>query len=325
MENNNIEVDAENKISSKIFHINKEKYPQLAFYHQKCGDIVEHTYFQAFIMTLIIINALTMGLATYPAVRFNPRAQSIFDNIDFIFLLIFTIELALNFIYHGIYLFLNGWLVFDFFVVMSSWFFSSLKVIRTFRIFRSLRLIGRIPSLRKLIDALFDIVPDLLVICLFLAINFYIFGVLFTQLFMNLYSEGYSTWDYFSRLDITLFSLFQMMTLNDWSPIARDAMAMYGWAWIPFIAFVILQSFIMMNMIIAALCNSMTIIRENEELEKAKESEGNNIESDVDNLQKQVDSMTQTVLNIIGKFENDGNLGKELVPLENEKKFKEAE
>merc|ERR1719245_2053369 len=246
-------------------------------------------------MTLIIINALTMGLATYPAVRFNPRAQSIFDNIDFIFLLIFTIELALNFMYHGIYLFLNGWLVFDFFVVMSSWFFSSLKVIRTFRIFRSLRLIGRIPSLRKLIDALF------------------------TQLFMNLYSEGYSTWDYFSRLDITLFSLFQMMTLNDWSPIARDAMAMYGWAWIPFIAFVILQSFIMMNMIIAALCNSMTIIRENEELEKAKESEGNNIESDVDNLQKQVDSMTQTVLNIIGKFENDGNVGVELVPLENEK------
>merc|ERR1719438_165356 len=251
-------------------------------------------------MTLIIINALTMGLATYPAVRFNPRAQSIFDNIDFIFLLIFTIELALNFIYHGIYLFLNGWLVFDFFVVMSSWFFSSLKVIRTFRIFRSLRLIGRIPSLRKLIDALFQIVPELLVICVFLVINFYIFAVLFTQLFMDLYSDGGSTWDYFSRLDITLFSLFQMMTLNDWSPIARDAIAMYPWAWFPFILYIILQSFIMMNLIIAALCNAITIVREQGE-EQTKKTEAQKNEDDFNILQKEADDLNQTIDEIIRK------------------------
>ena len=180
MEYNQI-VETESKINkfTKMLHLDKEKHPKLSYYHQKCGDFVEHKYTQTFIMTLIIINAMTMGLATYPVIRFNPHAQSIFDFIDFIFLVIFTIELALNFVYHGIYLVLNGWLVFDLFVVMSSWFFSSLKVIRAFRIFRSLRLVGRVPALRKLIDALCEVMPQIFAIFLLLGISFYIFSMHF--------------------------------------------------------------------------------------------------------------------------------------------------
>jgi hypothetical protein len=74
----------------------------------------------------------------------------------------------------------------------------------------------------------------------------YIFAVMFTQLFKNLYAEGLTSEDYFSRMDYTFFTLFQIMTLDSWADIAREVMAVYSWAWLPFISFVIITGFIAM-------------------------------------------------------------------------------
>jgi len=43
---------------------------------------------------------------------------------------------------------------------------------------------------------------------------FYIFGVMFTQLFQSSYEDGVTDVDYFSSLDRTFFTLFQLMTLD---------------------------------------------------------------------------------------------------------------
>jgi len=305
--NDVVETESKTNTVTKILHFDEEKNPYLWYFHQKVGDFIQNRYFQIFIMILIIINALTMGLATYPLVRFNPHAQYIFDQIDLVFLIIFTIELGLHFIYYGIYLFCDGWLVFDFAIVMSSWFIGTLKIIRSFRIFRSLRLVSRIHALRVLIDALRQVLPQLFVIALLLCINFYIFSVLFTQLFKNLYRDDVTTWNYFSRLDNSLFSLFQIMTLNDWSPIARETMSVYSWAWFPFIVFITLQSIVMMNLIIAALCNSMTIVRENEKSQKKGNDEGGS-NSHIDSLQEEVNYLNQSLDEII-EFLNRNGIG----------------
>lgn len=95
----------------------------------------------------------------------------------------------------------------------------------------------------------------------------YIFAVMFTQLFKDLYQQGYTDQDYFSRLDGTFFTLFQIMTLDSWSDICREVMAVYSWAWIPFISFVIITGFIVVNLIIAVICDAISALND---VEKAK-------------------------------------------------------
>ena len=182
-----------------------------------CGDIVNRPRVQLAIIVLIVINAVMMGIATFDFVTENPAVKNAFEKADLAFLIIFTIELGMQFIYRGYTLFMDGWLVFDFLIVVLSWAFASLQIIRAFRIFRALRIITRIETMRNLVTALFDIMPRLGAITALLMLIFYIFAVLFTQLFGDLQLSG----EYFSRLDNSLFTLFVMMTM-EWADLARE-------------------------------------------------------------------------------------------------------
>jgi methyl-accepting chemotaxis protein len=93
----------------------------------------------------------------------------------------------------------------------------------------------------------------------------YIFAVMFTQLFKNLYETGVTgDIDYFGRIDKTFFTLFQIMTLDAWSDIAREVMQVYAWAWLPFIVFVILTGFVVVNLIIAVICDAISALHDDE-------------------------------------------------------------
>ncbi len=118
-----------------------------------CGDIVNHPKVQMLIIVLIVVNAVMMGIATFDFVTENPAVDHAFEKTDWAFLLIFTIELGMQFIYRGYTLFMDGWLVFDFLIVVLSWAFASLQIIRAFRIFRALRIITRIENMRDLVAA----------------------------------------------------------------------------------------------------------------------------------------------------------------------------
>jgi Ion transport protein len=118
-------------------------------YH--CGMVVNNSYVQLLIILLIGVNAIMLGLATFDFIKLDPHLNQAFETTDFVFLIIFTIELGMQFIYHGFRLLLDGWLVFDLIIVVSSWSFASVQIVRAFRIFRALRLITRIKILKHLI------------------------------------------------------------------------------------------------------------------------------------------------------------------------------
>jgi hypothetical protein len=99
---------------------------------------------------------------------------------------------------------------------------------------------------------------------LMLFLIFYIFAVMFTQLFKDLYAEGYTDFDYFSRMDGTFFTLFQIMTLDNWADIARQVIKVYKWAWLPFTAFVIISGFIVVNLIIAVICDAISALHKDD-------------------------------------------------------------
>ena len=271
------------------------------------GRCVNNKDVQLLIVGLIGINGIMMGIGTFGFIRDNEVANNAFETIDLIFLIIFTLELVLQFLYHGCRLFLDGWLVFDFIIITVSWSFSSVQIVRAFRIFRALRLVTRIKVMKNLIlgeynhvvivvvvlsqtraeivlakskllqlihdadslcllllTALFSVIPRMFAIGLLLFLVSYIFAVMFTQLFKDLYEDGHTDYDYFGRIDDTFFSLFQIMTLDNWADIARQVMAEYAWAWLPFITFVIITGFVVVNLIIAVICDAVSALEDEE-------------------------------------------------------------
>uniref|UniRef100_A0A6U3T150 Ion transport domain-containing protein n=1 Tax=Ditylum brightwellii TaxID=49249 RepID=A0A6U3T150_9STRA len=240
----------------------KERFWEyFAHFRHFCGDLVNHPFIDKGIILFIIINSVMMGIATFDFVTENPDIEHDFETVDKVFLIIFTIESALQFIFHGFNLFTKGELVFDLVIIVLSWFAEDLQIIRAFRVFRVLRLVTRIDTLRKLVSALFSVLPRLSAITALLLLVFYIFAVLFTALFKDLPLDE----RYFNRLDLSLYTLFVMMTM-EWAGVARQCMEYHKWAWAPFVAFIALSGFIVFNLIIAVICDAVAVIeREDEE------------------------------------------------------------
>jgi len=131
----------------------------------------------------------------------------------------------------------------------------------------------------------------------------YIFAVMFTQLFKDLYPV-YTTEDYFGRIDDTFFTLFQIMTLDAWADIAREVMAVYAWAWLPFVVFVVVTGFVVVNLIIAVICDAISALHDDEKAklhgghvpdattDQESEAESMDIREQLGALEHHVDELT---------------------------------
>ena len=224
------------------------------------GRIINDERVQNTVLLLIVINALMMGVATFPAIKANPDIMSKFELADQIFLIIFTIESGMQLLYHGWTLFKDGFLVFDLLIVVMSWSLEGAQVFRAFRIFRALRLITRVDTLRNLVLALFSVVPKMTAIIMLLALIFYIFAVMFTQMFKGMYEAGEVSDPFFDSLPDSFFTLFQMMTLDNWADICFEIQIVYPWAWVPFVCFIIITGFVVVNLIIAVICDAVHVL-----------------------------------------------------------------
>jgi hypothetical protein len=255
-----------------------------------CGLVVNNERFQLLIIFLIVVNALMMGIGTFDFVTENSGLDQAWERTDRAFLIIFTLELAMQFVYHGLHLFADSWLLFDFIIVVGSWSLQSLQVIRAFRVFRAFRLITRFSLLKNLVVALVAVAPSMGAILALLLLILYIYAVMCTVLFKDLYEQGVTDKDYFGRLDITLFTLFQMMTL-EWAGIVRQVMVKYYWASFVFSTFLIMTSFILYSLIIAVVCDAVKITEHHGQITEAME-EKEESRFRIQSLSEQVDKMT---------------------------------
>ena len=141
------------------------------------SDIVEGT-----ILTMIIINGIMIGLSTFDFISENAAVSQVFNTVDMIFLIIFTVELSFNIYHLGLNFFKDGWVLFDFVLILSSWIFNtgSIKAIRALRI---LRVLPRIEALRHVIMSIFAVMPKMGSVGLLLSLIMFIFSIFMTQLF----------------------------------------------------------------------------------------------------------------------------------------------
>ncbi|MFM7345447.1 MAG: ion transporter [Tagaea sp.] len=233
-------------------------------FRDRARDWIESARIQRFVMTLIVVNAITLGLETSQAVMgaIGPFL-SVLDNV---ILAIFTVEIAIRIYAHGGKFFRGGWNWFDLIVVAIALVPASgpLSVLRALRVLRVLRLVSIVPAMRSVVEALLRSLPGMSAIVALLLLVFYVFAVMGTKLF------GGTHPDQFGTLGATLLTLFQLMTLDGWSgEIVRPVMEEHPAAMLFFLPFILVSTFVVLNLFIALIVESMTRLHAEEKPDMA--------------------------------------------------------
>lgn len=216
-------------------------------------SIIDHAWFQPVIVVTILLAGVLAGLETSKAMlsAHGPLLRA----LDAVVLGVFVIEAVLKLMAHGRQYFRDGWNVFDFSIVvlcllpLHSQFAVVLRLARALRL---LRLVTALPKLQLLVGALLKSISSMGYVALLLGLMFYIYAVAGIHLFSMHDPE------HFGSLHTALLSLFQIITLDNWSDLfAVVAAAVPVTATLYFISFILLGTMIMLNLFIGVITNSM--------------------------------------------------------------------
>ncbi|SFZ82155.1 voltage-gated sodium channel [Devosia enhydra] len=215
-------------------------------------SLIDSPAWERAIIAIILLNALILGLETDPGIM--ARFGWVLQGLDRIILAIFVVEILVRLYVHGLKFFRDPWSLFDFAVVAIALLPATgpLQVLRALRILRVMRLISVVPSLRRVIGGLIAALPGMASIIVLLALVFYVFAVMATNLF------GASFPDWFGSIGASVYTLFQVMTLESWSMgIVRPVMEVYPQAWLFFVPFIVSTTYAVLNLFIGVIVSAM--------------------------------------------------------------------
>jgi voltage-gated sodium channel len=219
---------------------------------QSVRRVVEAEWFQNAIIIVIVLNAIVIGLQTSETAMVS--AGGLLQVLDRIAVAIFVLEILAKLYVYRWRFFASGWNLFDFVIVAAALVPAGreVAVLRALRILRALRLISAVPKMRQVVQGLLSAIPAMGTVILLLSLIFYVSAVMATILF------GASFPDWFGNIGRSLYSLFQIMTLESWSMgIVRPVMEAYPYAWAFFVPFILVTSFTVLNLFIAIIVNAM--------------------------------------------------------------------
>ena len=213
---------------------------------RKIKKLVEGSSFDLLILSLIVIDAMALGLMASDIK--NIRFDQILFVLDRLCMAIFVIEMLMKIYAYGLEFFKKGWNVFDFTVVFISSipFANYFIILRTFRLFRALKYINRFSHLKNIVDVFATLIPNFLSMLAVFAVFFYVFAIISVYLYGGVFVE-------FSTLSHAGFTMLQVFTLDGWaSNIARPVMSVFPNAWMFFVSFVFVCFLIVISFILSA-------------------------------------------------------------------------
>ena len=250
--------------------------------HNLLKNFIESRFINIFITLVILINAVTLGLET--SKELVSKIGYILIYVDKIALSIFVIELLIKLFVYRLSFFKSGWNVFDFIIVTIALIPTSgpLSILRAFRIFRALRLLSMVPSMKKVIQAMFYAIPGIASVGTIIVLIFYISAVLVTNFFGNKFE------DWFGSIGESMYSLFQIMTLESWSMgIVRPVMEEYPYAWAFFVPFILVTTFAVLNLFIGIIVDAMQH-QTNEDENKSNQNSKLNLEKKILSIENEI-------------------------------------
>ncbi|MQA97320.1 MAG: ion transporter [Streptosporangiales bacterium] len=257
------------------------------FSPQTVRDRLESPAVQRFIVGVIVINSITIGAET--SVTVMDRFGGALHLIDRIALVIFIVELLARVYGYRRAFLKDPWNWFDTIIIGIALIPHSgpASVLRSLRILRALRLVSRVPSMRRVVSALLAAIPGMTSVIALLGLVVYVAAVMATNLFGKLVPE------HFGGLPESLFSLFQIMTGEGWPDIAAATMEHHPLAWMFFVGYILLSSFVVLNLFMAVVVSAMD--REPDPEMRAVLDELARLHAKVDALQKTPDEPGMTV------------------------------
>ena len=241
---------------------------------------VESSPIQRVLIALILLNALVLGLESYPELA--ARWGGLLALIDRVILAVFVLEIGVRIAAHRFSYFRDPWSVFDFVVVGIALVPASgpFAVLRALRVLRVMRLISMVPSMRRVATGLLTAIPGLVSVVGIIAVILYVSAVMATKLF----GAEFPQW--FGTLGESAYTLFQIMTLESWSmAIARPVMEIFPYAWLFFVVYILVSTFTMLNLFIAVVVNAMQQEGQREHAEEVKAAAG------TDTLQQEISAL----------------------------------
>jgi len=219
------------------------------------ASIVEARWFEPFMIGLILFNAVLIGLETSPEFMVDYGHWLHVGND--IILGVFIVEATLKMIavaprlrlYFG-----NGWNLFDFSIVVLSLIPATGEfalVARLIRVLRVLRLVSAVPQLRLVVATLVRSIPSMGHVILLMSLVFYIYAVTGFHFFADDDPEHWGS------LGAALLTLFQLVTLEGWVDVMEAAMEAHPFAWVFFVSFIMLGTFVVLNLFIAVVINNL--------------------------------------------------------------------
>ena len=271
---------------------------------QRVKNIVESTFFEKFIILIILINCFFIGVETY-------TTSTLINTIQLFCLIIFTLEVVFRFTASDSFKsYINeSWNIFDLSIVIICFIPESLfenattiTTIRVLRVFRVLRLLKFNEEIKLIVSVLAKSMKSLFYNIVFFLIFMYLFSVIGVTLFQlpnkNLddqqqkaLAEYYSqspnspinSPDPYGNLSETSFTLFRILTGEDWTDIRYNLLIANKLKLINVsstiitsyhVIWYVISAFLLLNLLVGAIINNYQILMlENHENKKNEKNE----------------------------------------------------
>lgn len=237
---------------------------QLARISRLADQLVHRRAFEYTIIGVILFNAALLGLATFPQAAAYQEWIRLGNQV---ILGIFILEALLKMLAlapRPDRYFRDGWNIFDFLVIVLSLIPTTgqfATIGRLARILRIIRLISTVRELRLIASALMHALPSVFHVVALLGIFGYIYAIIGYQLFQD---SSPDNWGSLGRGVLTLFSI---LTLDDWTKIMFTDMEHTPLAWVFYVSYISIGTFVVINLFVAIIVNSLEEIREQHRLE----------------------------------------------------------
>ena len=238
----------------------------------RLARIVGAHWFTTTILAVIVVNAVVLGLETYQGLdeRYGDEL-SLVNDVCFVS---FVVELLLRIGAYGRRpweFFRDGWNIFDFIVIGVAFLpgvRESSTLLRLARLARVVRIVRLFPDLRVLLAGVWRSVPPLFAIALATGMLLFVYGMVGWTLFAD---ELPDDWGNIGR---SMLTLFVMLTLENFPTYMDAGMEVHPWSWVYFVSFILIAAFVVINVLIGIVLNSMEEAREAEKRRAVRERLG---------------------------------------------------
>lgn len=276
------------------------------------------SFFEYFIIFVIILNSAVLGIATSPGI--SAQFRTVLDIIDKTCLAVFVVELGLKFIAYNKHFFsASKWNTFDLAIVLVSIFgtvpyfsifrgikvfraFKLVKTLKTLRVVKTLKIINSLKHLQIILKAIVFAIPSIIWTFLLLLIAFYFYAIIGVNLFGAEFSE------HFGSLGKSFYTLFQLMLFDDWGNITRPILKEFSASWIYFVSFGIISAYTILQVVTGIVVESIQNVTtdKNHKNEETSEPEKVTVAAhEIENLSRQIELLEKQICELNVKMQNN--------------------